>query len=525
MTISGVWTVLLLAHVSHGSPARVVRQAGYSNVALDASATQSSTGGGAQLNMYLSGYAGGRRMAYKTLAEALTKCKTTTDCGGVTKERGNNYTLRRGTKLKKSPSGETSWLIAGGEEAAGAARAVDGNKSQDFASKSCTMTASNTGEQWWEVDVGKVYKIDHVMVYGRTDTSAKTGSIQGAEVYIGPHLCVTLVDSTAGSRVQCTNAEHMIGQRVRIKQYNKYLTICEVIVNVKTAELEVEYSTVQPIYTEVAQGKPTSQSTTAVAHGGVASRAVDGKTGMNDWNSKSCTHTDREALNWWQVDLEAEYPIERIEILGRNAWRERLDNAMVLIDGHTVAGLSYYEGQERWTLNVGNRTGRVVRITNLDIPLTLCEVQVFVNNYYEESALDSMTNLALKKRASSSSAKYGGTADLTVDGNADGNFFKGSCMLTAAQQGDAWWRVELGMKQRIGQIQIYARLDSYNHHKKNSIDSAEVRAGEVLCGTISYSDQYMYTVDCGGVEADRVTVTKLGILSICEVMVYAPVDK
>ena len=48
-----------------------------------------------------------------------------------------------------------------------------------------------------------------------------------------------------------------------------------------------------------------------------------------------------------------------------------------------------------------------------------------------------------------------------------------------------------------------------------------MRAGEEFCGEITFSDHYMYTVDCGGVEADRVSVTKLGILSICEIEVYS----
>ena len=47
-----------------------------------------------------------------------------------------------------------------------------------------------------------------------------------------------------------------------------------------------------------------------------------------------------------------------------------------------------------------------------------------------------------------------------------------------------------------------------------------MRADEHYCGQISYSDEEFYTVDCGGVEADSVSVSKLGILSICEVMVY-----
>ena len=38
------------------------------------------------------------------------------------------------------------------------------------------------GAQWWEVDLGRVYKIHHIVIYGRTDCCSER--IQGARVSI-----------------------------------------------------------------------------------------------------------------------------------------------------------------------------------------------------------------------------------------------------------------------------------------------------------------------------------------------------
>jgi len=61
---------------------------------------------------FLSGYAGTtrRRHAYKTLAEAKTKCIETANCKGITKNNGL-YEMRKGDTFKRSSSGETSWLM------------------------------------------------------------------------------------------------------------------------------------------------------------------------------------------------------------------------------------------------------------------------------------------------------------------------------------------------------------------------------------------------------------------------------
>ena len=52
-----------------------------------------------------------------------------------------------------------------------------------FLSNSCSHTNSRSGESWWQVDLGKVYDIEEILVYGRTDTNAQyTGSRVGYTV-------------------------------------------------------------------------------------------------------------------------------------------------------------------------------------------------------------------------------------------------------------------------------------------------------------------------------------------------------
>ena len=80
----------------------------------------------------------------------------------------------------------------------------------------------------------------------------------------------------------------------------------------------------------VALRKKAKQSNTA--HGGEASRAVDGNT-SGDWGKKSVTHTaDGMANLAWEVDLGKDCAIEQISLWNRNKYGSRLDGfyAMVL---------------------------------------------------------------------------------------------------------------------------------------------------------------------------------------------------
>jgi putative heme-binding domain-containing protein len=73
------------------------------------------------------------------------------------------------------------------------------------------------------------------------------------------------------------------------------------------------------------KGKATQHS---VAHGGDASRAIDGNTNGN-YNEGSATHSQEGVTNpWWEVDLGRDYPIESVVIYNRTdgALGQRLKN-------------------------------------------------------------------------------------------------------------------------------------------------------------------------------------------------------
>jgi len=76
--------------------------------------------------------------------------------------------------------------------------------------------------------------------------------------------------------------------------------------------------------TNVALGKPTNQS--SVSGGNTATNAVDG-----DTSNGSISETNNEIQPWWEVDLQAVYPIEEIEIWNRtDCCTARLSNYYIL---------------------------------------------------------------------------------------------------------------------------------------------------------------------------------------------------
>ncbi len=71
----------------------------------------------------------------------------------------------------------------------------------------------------------------------------------------------------------------------------------------------------------------------ADAYGGVASRAIDGNTNTS-WGGNSITHTPENQPNpWWEVDLRAEVPIEKLVVWNRVEEAKRLFDASVMIIG------------------------------------------------------------------------------------------------------------------------------------------------------------------------------------------------
>lgn len=130
----------------------------------------------------------------------------------------------------------------------------------------------------------------------------------------------------------------------------------------------------------LALGKTAEQSSTA--HGGSASRAVDGNT-SGVWNQGSVTHTTNSYRPWWQVRLGQNSEIGQIVIWNRtNCCSSRLSNFDVFVyndNGNQVYKTTITSTPSpSVTINTGGVIGSRVRIklkgTN---PLSLAEVQVF----------------------------------------------------------------------------------------------------------------------------------------------------
>jgi len=142
-------------------------------------------------------------------------------------------------------------------------------------------------------------------------------------------------------------------------------------------------------YTNMALGKPTSQSSTLT--GGTSARAVDGNT-SGDWSAGSVTLTNADPEAWWEVDLGSVGAIQMINIWNRtDCCGERLGDFYVLVSSQpftsmnratTLAQPGVYRYRFTGSLNAAtaipvHAQGRYVRVqlsgTN---NLSLAEVEV-----------------------------------------------------------------------------------------------------------------------------------------------------
>ncbi|WP_406419835.1 discoidin domain-containing protein [Streptomyces sp. NBC_00842] len=150
--------------------------------------------------------------------------------------------------------------------------------------------------------------------------------------------------------------------------------------------------TFEVLLPNVAVGKPATQQ--SVAWDGVPSRAVDGNTD-GAYGAGSVTHTAEPSNQaWWQVDLEANYAIDQIEIWNRtDCCAGRLSNYWVLVSESPITGDSLEAARTAPGVTALHQPGQVDRPTRIDLtglrgryvrvqlesgsnPLSLAEVQV-----------------------------------------------------------------------------------------------------------------------------------------------------
>jgi hypothetical protein len=220
----------------------------------------------------------------------------------------------------------------------------------------------------------------------------------------------------------------------------------------------------QPVtaLTNLAQGKPTSQSPDAYTGAGESWRAVDGNTD-GTWTQGSVTHTISAAQAWWQVDLQSVQAIGSVVVWNRtDCCSDRLSSFNLLVSDDGVSWQTYAfvgPAPRNATFNV-NRSARYVKVqlTGANY-LSLAEVQVFAATPTLSPGLPRVPNLAQGKPARQPSTYNAeGIAAHAVDGNTDGQFAHGSVTHTGLMA-QPWWEVDLGQSQPIGSVVLWNRTD------------------------------------------------------------------
>ncbi len=184
-------------------------------------------------------------------------------------------------------------------------------------------------------------------------------------------------------------------------------------------------------FANVALNKTATQSSTA--YGGVASRGVDGNT-SGEWSNNSVTHTASDMNAWWQVDLGEDYQVSSIQVWNRTdpCCMARMDNFYVfLADTFTSYDLSTTINQSgMWYVYqttypnpsytcYPDTEGRYVRV-QLGDQAELNVAEVIVTGYSLKSAvINSGNEVILTKEQKESRIKVfpnPGSATITVSG-------------------------------------------------------------------------------------------------------------
>jgi len=253
-------------------------------------------------------------------------------------------------------------------------RAVDGDTSTSV----CTQTAAEN-DPWWRVDLGTFYPVKEVVIVSRD-------AINGFEIRIGNstagggtsnEICGSNLGISAGETktFHCDSTKFGRYVYVRIPGISKSLSFCEIQV----------YSTIS----NLALYQPASMINTV--HGGVASRAVDGKN-TTDYSGDSCTHTDYSTDPWWRVDLGSSLPVGEVVIVNRACGGKcatYLTNFEIRIGDEGTANIisnakcgdrhSLVSGETKTVYCLPRLVGRYVyiRIPGSRKIITICEVEVY----------------------------------------------------------------------------------------------------------------------------------------------------
>ncbi|XP_023271097.1 uncharacterized protein LOC111661679 [Seriola lalandi dorsalis] len=212
---------------------------------------------------------------------------------------------------------------------------------------------------WWQVDLGSIYHITALSVNSFGDCCPE--QLDGAEVYIGlkndtnNHRCA-VIDVSEGKNKYDFECEIMEARFIHVvlPGEGKTLTLCEVQV----------YGTVLE---NVAVKGVAFQSSLRWRTSGKASSVIDGN------RITTCSITEDKPGQWVKVDLLALYSVKVIQLA---FLEDCCYDAEVWVD-NTRCRVMSNSSLSLVTLDCGGIVGRYVTVMHPEIPLTLCEVEVY----------------------------------------------------------------------------------------------------------------------------------------------------
>jgi hypothetical protein len=155
---------------------------------------------------------GCRRYRFRNLQVTCPNCRR----GALVKANGNGSSRVAALNLRSLRATQSSEGWGGRPH-----RAIDGNTSQRYASRSCTHT-NRHGHPWWRLDLRATYKLSRITVWNRQDCCA--GRLNGARVTLDGRTCGNL-RSSSSTTLSCPRSGRVL--QVRLPR-SDYLTICEI---------------------------------------------------------------------------------------------------------------------------------------------------------------------------------------------------------------------------------------------------------------------------------------------------------
>ncbi|KAK3600515.1 hypothetical protein CHS0354_028715 [Potamilus streckersoni] len=207
---------------------------------------------------------------------------------------------------------------------------VDGNYT------TCSNVTKGTNGMWWEVDLGKKYRITGFVITMREIYSNQPFQVEvkNSSVSFGRY-CVSdggFTPSNGEIQISCTDA--IYGSIVRISSLNSqtWAMLCDLRIFGGR---------------NLAYRRNSTQSSTRYVTGtktdGWAELGMDGGTNAN-FTYGSCTHTNGSTDNsplWWRVDLGHQFFINQMHIVNRQSLEDRLLGFKVKFWNKSTATIVY----------------------------------------------------------------------------------------------------------------------------------------------------------------------------------------